>query len=807
MKKNYLCIHSHFYQPPRENPWLEAIDYQESASPYHDWNERINAECYNPNGQSRILDDQGRVIRLTNNYTRMSFNFGPTLLSWMEENDPIGYNAILEGDRLSRERFEGHGSAIAQAYNHIILPLANRRDKETQVIWGLLDFEKRFGRKAEAMWLPETAVDLETLEILANHGMKFVILAPRQADAVRNIGQDNWHSVIGDKIDTRHPYQIRLPNGKTISAFFYDGTLSQAVAFEGLLNNGEIFARRLMDSFDERTEPQILHIATDGESYGHHHRHGDMALAYAFDYIEKSGQVELVNYSLYLEKFPPKCEVRIHENSSWSCIHGIERWRSDCGCNGGMGYHWNQKWRKPLREAMDFLHDQLEIPYEDFMSVYTDDPWGMRDNYIHIILDRSENYRSEFFNKWLKPGINSADVGQNILKALELQRNLLLIFTSCAWFFDEISGTEAVQDLQYAARAIELAKEIFDIDLGDQFTAILKEAPSNLPEFYNGKYVYENLAVPAHVDFLKLSAHLAATTLFKDKIKDGHLYCFDFHWNNIERFYSGKAQVVCAHVTLKSRITLEQQEVEFAIIHLGDHNINVGALPYSGKEAYSIMVKDFSEAFKHGYIANALRILDKYFEGNLYSLNDLFRDQRKEIIDIVFSQTLSGVEDQLKNIYQQYYSVMRYLSNIHVALPPVFSHIARFVQSRDIECELANEEINISELNRHIHEAKQYGVELDALRIETDYLQALQRLFNKFKQTENEDSLKQFSELLETVTQLPFSIDLGDIQSAFAIWAFDQKRNLQAAFPNTYSLIEKSALNLSVRIQSETQHE
>lgn len=802
MTNKFLCIHSHFYQPPRENPWLEAIDYQDSAAPYHDWNERIDAECYNPNGQARILDDKGHVTRLTNNYALMSFNFGPTLLSWLQENDPVAYNAIIEGDRISIERFEGHGSAIAQAYNHIILPLANYRDKETQIIWGLKDFETRFKRKAEGMWLPETAVDLETLEILADHDIKFVILAPRQADAVRIAGSQEWQSVNGEKINTRHPYSISLSNGLTIAAFFYDGAISQAVAFEGLLNNGQFFAQRLIDSFDMKAEPQLLHIATDGESYGHHHRHGEMALAYAFDYIEKNPDISLINYSLYLKKFPPKNEVRLHENSSWSCVHGIERWRTDCGCNSGMAHHWNQKWRAPLRKAMDFLRDRLAEPYENYISQYTNEAWAIRNAYIDIILDRSEENRNAFFKNWIKEGVDASDitVQQNILKALELQRNLLLIYTSCAWFFDEISGTEAVQNLQYAARTLELAHELLDIDLEDEFKEILKSAPSNMPDFINGKNVFERFAMPAKIDFLKLAAHLASTTLFKEKIKDGSFYCFNYKWRNIERFYSGKSQLICAHVCLESQITLEHHEMEFAIIHLGDHNINVGALPYSGEKAYKVMVHDFAEAFRHGYIANALRILDKYFEGNLYSLNDLFSNQRKEIVDIVFSQTLNGVEDQFKNIYQQHHSVMRYLSEMHMALPPVFSHIARFVQSRDIESELSRDEPNVEEIARHIDEAKLYHVELDAGRIESDYLNALQRLFYKFSNDKNEDALRQFSALLNIGVKFPFNIDLSNIQSLFAILTLGSNRNLRAEFPNSFDFIETSAAFLSIKL-------
>ncbi len=799
-KKNYICIHSHFYQPPRENAWLEAIDYQESASPYHDWNERITAECYKPNGQSRILDDYNRVNRLTNNYARMSFNFGPTLLSWMEENDPAAYQAILDGDRLSIERFGGHGSAIAQVYNHIIMPLANRRDKETQIIWGIRDFEKRFKRKPEAMWLPETAVDLETLSILAENDMKFAVLAPRQADAVRPLGQTQWEKVAHGSVNTRQPYLVKLPNGKTISVFFYDGAISQAVAFEGLLNNGEFFAKRLINSFHDNAHGQLLHIATDGESYGHHHRHGDMALAFAFDCIEKSAQVELINYGWYLEKFPPQFEVLIHENSSWSCVHGIERWRSDCGCNSGMGHNWNQKWRKPLRESIDFLNRELNPAYESYMAQYSIDPWAIRNAYIELILDRSENNRQLFLESWAPQFAMDKQAQSKILKALELQRNLLLSYTSCAWFFDEISGTEGVQNLQYAVRVIELAQEIFDIDIEDSFMKILATAPSNISQFRNGGFVYENLAKPSKVDFLKLGAHLAAISLFKEKIRDGSFYSFDYKWKHIERSFSGKAQLICAHVQLTSKITADTQDIEFAIIHLGDHNINAGALPYSGEAAYNLMVQDFSDAFKHGYTVNALRILDKYFEGNLYSLSDLFRDQQREIIDIVFSQTLSNVEDQFKNIYQQYYSVMRYLSDIHIALPPVFHHIARFVQNRDVEAELNKDDIQADEIARHIHEIKQYGVELDAGRIGKDYINCLKKLFVKINLHSDEDSLRQFTQLLELKNQLPFPLDLGEIQNMFAAFIFNEYEKLYSRFPSSFHMIESSANNLDIQI-------
>ncbi|MCL6482072.1 MAG: DUF3536 domain-containing protein, partial [Firmicutes bacterium] len=374
--ERYICIHGHFYQPPRENPWLEAIEQQDSAYPYHDWNERITAECYAPNAASRILDSEGRIVRIVNNYARISFNFGPTLLAWMEQHAQETYRAVLEADRESRERFGGHGSALAQAYNHLIMPLANSRDKRTQIRWGIHDFVHRFGRRPEGMWLPETAVDLETLELMAEQGIRFTILEPGQARRVRPIGGRTWRDVAGGRIDPTTAYRLRLKSGHSICLFFYDGPIARAVAFEGLLARGENFANRLVSAFnDSRSWAQLVHIATDGETYGHHHLYGDMALAYALQYLEEHRLARLTNYGQYLELHPPTQEVEIFENTSWSCAHGVERWRSDCGCNTGGHPGWNQAWRAPLREALDWLRDTLAPRYEKHAGALLRDPW------------------------------------------------------------------------------------------------------------------------------------------------------------------------------------------------------------------------------------------------------------------------------------------------------------------------------------------------------------------------------------------------------------------------------------------------
>src|SRR5215470_17604714 len=460
-----ICIHGHFYQPPRENPWLEQVETQDSAAPFHDWNERITSECYAPNGASRVVNKQNEIIRILNNYAHISFNFGPTLLSWLEEYAPRTYRMVLEGDRASQKRFSGHGSAIAQVYNHIIMPLASTRDRITQIRWGIADFLRRFGRQPEGMWLAETAVDTETLELLADHGIRFTILAPGQCARVRPLTHANgsealWTSTDAESLDTRHPYVVRLKSGNEIAVFFYDGARSRAIAFEGILNSGDNFAGRMMSGFSASESPQIIHVATDGESYGHHHKHGEMALSYALKLIEKTTDARLTNYGEFLEKFPPAHEAQIIEDTSWSCFHGVGRWRSNCGCNMGSRPDWTQEWRKPLREALDWLRDALIPLTEKAAAPLFDNVWAARNTYINVVLDRSSAATAHFLATHANHELSSEE-RIIALKLMEMQRHALLMYTSCGWFFDEISGIETVQIIAYAGRVLHLAAEVF----------------------------------------------------------------------------------------------------------------------------------------------------------------------------------------------------------------------------------------------------------------------------------------------------------------------------------------------------------
>lgn len=482
----YVCIHGHFYQPPRENPWFNRLELQDSAAPYHDWNQRITEECYWPNARAKSYDIEKNSEILVNNYEKISFNFGPTLLSWLRVNHPDLLQSIIDADQKSKIKQRGHGNAIAQAYHHMILPLANSRDKFTEIYWGIKDFEYYFKRKPEGLWLPETAVDVESLELMSNMGIKFTILAPNQVKRVRPLKSDTW----SENFSTTIPYLYKLNSGRSINIFIYDGRLSQAVAFESLLTNGDMFVSRILQDEQEYAfSNQLIHFATDGETYGHHHPHGDMALAYSLQAIERTKDVQLTNYARFIEIEPPQYEIEIHPNSSWSCAHGIERWRNHCGCSTG-NQDWEQNWRAPLRDALDWLRDKVSPLYEQNAGLFLRNPWEARNDFIRVI-NNAYCYPS-FLEQHARRRL-TADEAACALKWCGLQRNALLMYTSCGWFFDEPSRLETIQLLKYASRVMQLVKQLTHYDLEYKFIEKLLQMRSNIPEFANGAVIYQRL--------------------------------------------------------------------------------------------------------------------------------------------------------------------------------------------------------------------------------------------------------------------------------------------------------------------------
>lgn len=763
----YICIHGHFYQPPRENAWLEEVELQDSAYPYHNWNERITAECYAPNTASRMLDTDGRIVDIINNYSKMSFNFGPNLLAWMQRHRPETYQAILNADRLSTENFSGHGSAMAQVYNHMIMPLANRRDRHTQVIWGIRDFEYRFKRSPEGMWLPETAVDVATLEVLVDLGISFTILAPHQARRVREMKRGSrWKDVSGGKMDPTAAYLCRLPSGKTISIFFYDGPISRDIAFGGLLGSGEEFAKRLMNAFsEERKRPQLVHIATDGETYGHHHRGGDMALAYCLYNIESKNLAKLTNYGEFLERHPPDYEVEIIENSSWSCVHGIERWRDNCGCNSGMHPGWTQAWRKPLREALDEVRFSAITLYEEETEKFLRNPWKARNDYISVVLDRSEANVDIFFREHAVRGLKKEEKVK-VLKLLEMQRNAMLMYTSCGWFFDEISGIETIQIMQYASKVIQLAAELREVSLEPDFMDALENSPSNVYE--NGVKPYELFVKPARVDLLRVGTHYAISSVFNEYPRQAKLFCYTAESEEYEIQEAVRKKLVSGKARIISDITRDEVTIFFAVLHLGYHDIIAGVKRFAGDTAYTRMKQETAQAFDGEDVALVTKLINDHFGDDIYSLSHLFHDEQRKIIHQILQLSYEGIDASCRDIYNNYREIISFFQSFHIQVPKPFKISSEHILNRDLKRIFEEEDVDTIKLGNLIAEITKWSLDIDKATIAFVASSRINSLMVKLSgRPEDTSLLDKIENTLKLVSTLPVELDLWKAQNIY----------------------------------------
>ena len=764
----YVCIHGHFYQPPRENPWLEAIEGQPSAYPYHDWNARIAAECYAPNANARILDGENRIVEIVNNYSSLSFNFGPTLLSWLEEKEPDVYRALLAADAESVRRFGGHGSALAQAYNHMILPLANARDRRTQVVWGAREFAHRFGRRPEGMWLPETAVDLPTLEALAAEGIAFTILAPHQAARVRVLGETEWSDVAPDRVDPTMPYRVSLPSGASLAVFFYDGPISRAVAFDRLLSAGEQFAERLAGASGETsTRPRLVHIATDGETYGHHHRHGDMALAYALHTLEARKLATLTNYGEFLEKHPPTHEAAIVENTSWSCAHGVERWQSDCGCQTGAHPGWSQAWRAPLRAALDALRDTLAPLWEAKAGALLAEPWRARDEYVDVMLDRSSVSVQRFLAGQADRPLSDAERTE-ALKLLELQRHAQLMYTSCGWFFDDVGGIEARQVIQYAGRVLQLSGELFGPGLEEPFLALLEKAKSNDAAAGDGRRIYEEAVRPAAVSLVKVGAHYGVSSLFSDYGETARIYCYDVDRLDARLLSSGRARLARGRARVRSAITGESEDVAYGVLHLGDHNLSGGAIRFPGAGEYERLTAAIEEPFRQADLTETLRTVDRVFGSGTYTLRLLFRDEQKQVVAFILRTVLAEADAAYREIYEEHAPLMRFLSSHGIASPRGFRMAAELALNTSLRRTLEAEMPDPSRWSAVLEEAREVGVTLHEDGLGRAVELALERLAEGLRSSPSElGRLEELEAVVDLARQLPFEVDFWQVQNAY----------------------------------------
>ena len=773
--KNFLTIHGHFYQPPRENPWLESIELQDSALPCHDWNERVNNECYNPNSASKIVDNRNRILDIVNNYERMSFNFGPTLLSWMEEHAPHAYDRIIKADIKSVLEHDGHGNAIAQVYNHMIMPLANEHDKITQVKWGIRDFVYRFGRQPEGMWLAETAVDDDTLRVLVENGIKFTVLSPYQAQRIKRIPDSNWQDVSWGNIDPARSYRyyIKSAPGKYIDLFFYDGAISKSVAFDELLKDGNKFIKRLKEGISpSRDFNQLVNIATDGESYGHHTKFGDMALAYVLKIRAEDEGFTLTNYGEFLDKFRSDWEVDIKQASSWSCFHGVGRWKEDCGCSTGGHPGRNQKCRKPFREALAYLRDELSIIFEkEGQKYFKEDPWTVRNRYIDVILDRTERAIKHFQDENFLPELSDEEK-VNGMELLEIQRQAMLMYTSCGWFFSEISGIETTQIMKYAARAMQLAENFTTKDLESKFLDILSNAQSNFKEYGNGKDIYERFVKPSVVTVKQIASLWAISSLYEDFDDEQDVYCYKINRKSYKKVQKGNMNFVIGHIEVLSKVTLKKSDLMFVLMQYQGGDFHCAIREFESETEYTKLQKELVRTFMLNPLTEIIRAIDEYFGAEYFTLKDIFIEERRKILEIMLKGRMDKFAQTYNELYNEGKDSIYQMQSLGLSIPDEFKLAAGYTLAQQFNKLIKDSKSYLdpqviqqaADINL---EAKNIGIEIDK-RPSSEFfshklLQNINRLANSIEIHQAEATL----EIFDFIEKLDLKVEIKEAQNIY----------------------------------------
>jgi alpha-amylase/alpha-mannosidase (GH57 family) len=696
-----LVIHGHFYQPPRENPWTDHIEHQPGAHPFPNWNERITSECYRPNAFARIVDNYGRVERIVNNYSLINFNFGPTLLAWLERFHPATYARILEADRASRRERGGHGNAIAQGYHHAILPLSNERDRRTEIRWGLTDFRHRFGREPESLWLPETACNDATLGALIDEGLKYVILSPFQAERVRPTGGEAWLSVIDGQLDTTIPYRYlhRDGSGRSLAIFFYDGGLAKAIAFDGALASShmllERFERKAREggrSNGDGAGGRLVHVATDGESYGHHFKFGDRCLAYALEVEAAARGLRVTNYGEFLEANEPRFEVEIKagaegEGTAWSCAHGVGRWTRDCSCHASAPEGWNQKWRTPLRAALNYIRDEAARAYAEQGGELFGDPWGARDDYAEVLVDARRDRRAEFLARQARRPLSEAE-GRRALTLLELQRSSLLMFTSCGWFFNDISGIETVQVLKYAARAMDFMEELELPSAREGFLERLAAAQSNVRKHGNGADIFRQQVERVRVAPSRIAASLAISSLMDRSEQDGEVAGHAFTLTDFRQERHGRLALATGRIVLETLSTGKRLDFAVAAMHVGDVDFYCVLKEYPAGEVFRAATENLWSQFRTGSVPTLLRLMQEEFGPSEFGLEHLLPEGRQRIYEIVFGRMVGRFSEQYEYLYEENRRNIEMLQQAGFHLPKELRAAAEFTITRRLEREM-----------------------------------------------------------------------------------------------------------------------
>ncbi|MBS3920397.1 MAG: DUF3536 domain-containing protein [Deltaproteobacteria bacterium] len=786
MKDAYVTIHGHFYQPPRENPWLEMIEQEESARPFHDWNERIAFECYRPNAYARIVDGKGKILNIFNNYSFLSFNFGPTLLSWIERERPFIYQKILEADRESLRRL-GYGNAIAQVYDHIIMPLANERDQETEVRWGIADFERHFHRKPEAMWLPETAVNYPTLQALIKNGMRYLILSPFQALRVRSLGSRKWTDVSQGKIDTTRPYRCFLGDrsGKKMSdqyidIFFYEGVISKEIAFGELLKDGDRFCQRFVQGYQpSKKGPQLIHVSTDGETYGHHKKFGEMALAYALSKGLSGQGFDVLNYGAFLKRFPPVDEVEIDEGpkgegSAWSCSHGVGRWKEDCGCSTGGRAGWNQRWRRPLREALNLLRDDLATLFEREGEKIFVHPWEARNGYIDVIPDRSSENIGKFFEQYGRQDIDEKGRIKG-LKLLEMQRHALRMFTSCGWFFADLAGLETILILEHAARAIQFAEEFSDQEIGKRFLQPLSQGRSNLSEMGDGLQIYQRFVKPKQVAPEQVVNHYVISSLFNGGEKEKRIFSFRVEKIDDERIEKDDRLLVLGKVKVVSDVIQEPKTFFFGLISSKGGLFQNWISEDRGTFDFNTLRRRGMDGFEKG--EEALKETIASLLGNrIFTIQDILKEGKEVILQKLIEKERGAPLFIYEEIYNSFKPTLETFIAVGMEIPWDIKTAVEITLShrllREIKELRRDVESNIKKgaIDRIVEESKRYGCRLhkeESLSILNEMLRKKMKSLRETKSSNlslQEGLIQEVITLLDLAKQWGFDLDRLETQ-------------------------------------------
>ncbi|CAN5422954.1 DUF3536 domain-containing protein [soil metagenome] len=691
-----LVIHGHFYQPPRENPWTDTIDRQPGARPFDNWNERIHFECYRPNAFARIIDNYGRVERIINNYCNINFNFGPTLLAWLAQHHSETYRRILEADRDSVLHHHGHGNAIAQGYHHAILTLCSERDRRTEIRWGVADFRQRFGREPESLWLPETAADAATLDALIEEGMKYVILSPFQAERVRPVGVEVWQSMSDGQINTTIPYKYLHSDGQggSLAVFFYDGHLAKDIAFDGALSSSFV----LMDRIERAAQGKslLINVATDGESYGHHFHFGDRCLAYALTVEAKKRGFQVMNYGEFLTKHPPEMEVEIKRGpvgagTAWSCAHGVGRWSHDCSCHAGAPVGWNQQWRAPLRAALNFLRDEAARHFEQFGGDLFREPWRARDEYIELLVDERAD-REEFLLKQTGRRLPHAEQVR-ALTLLEMQRSSLLTYSSCGWFFNDISGIETVQVLKYAGRVLDFMDELrIEPSPLSGFLEILSAARSNNPQQGNGADIFLREVEGSRVTSRHVAASIAMASLVETSEVAGQIAGHRYELSDLQKQQHGRLTLATGRLGLQDLSTSARPAYAVASMHFGDVDFYCVLKEFTALASFRDATDKLWSHFRTASLPTMLRMMQEEFGPNDYGIEHLLPEGRQRIYEIVFGQMIERFSEQYEFLYEENRRKIEMLHQAGFELPTELRAAAEFTMSRRFEEELRRHE-------------------------------------------------------------------------------------------------------------------